>query len=196
MSKNYFDASLSGDRKLVEGIYPTHVIEVNIKEDIAIRGKNLATIYNLKVKVADEAKTHTFTSEDGQGFSGQVYVGKEIYAQGVFFFTHPEKPEHSHLSANPGGNEKYFEFCQMLGVECLEEEIEVASGNEVVKKKVPVLRALTEDDILGKPLLSCVGSVSWEDKGTGERKSTMKVKDYQPWKAGNTLDVEVDDLPF
>ncbi len=98
MSKNYFDASLSADKKLVEGIYPSHVIEVNIKRDVAIRGKNLATIYNLKVKVAEDAKSHTFTSETGEGFSGQVYVGRDIYAQGVFFFTHPEKPEHSHLS--------------------------------------------------------------------------------------------------
>ena len=196
MSKNYFDASLSADKKLVEGIYPSHVIEANIKEDIVIRGKNLATIYNLKVKVADEARKHTFTSETGEAFSGEGYVGRDIYAQGVFFFTYPAKPQHSHLSANPGGNEKYFEFCQMLGVECPEEEIEVADGEEVVKKMVPVLKALTEDDILGKPLLCWVGAVSWKDKDTGGTKSTMKVKDYQPWRDGKTLDVEVDDLPF
>lgn len=195
MVEEYYDPTMNDNTPLVEGIYPCHVTKCVLRKNVVVRGKYLANVYNLTLKVAKEVSGHTFKGPNGD-VNGSIYDGRDIYANGVFFFVTPSASEHSHLKSNPGGNENYLSFCQLIGFDCPNKDITITIDGKEVTKNVPILPELEESDIKGKPLFAVVSSASWRDKTTGEERSSMKAKTFQPWKEGNVLDIDKEEIPF
>ena len=178
------------------GLYPAHITKVEIVDRNVLK-KYKATIYNLHVKIADDAKNRTFKAKsDGVDVEvdGGQFVGREIRSQGVFKFLTP-KPDED-FEQNPGGNKKYMAMVEALGIEAPVVEVEV--GGE--KRKIKTLPNVTEMDLLGKPMIAGIGfSKPWKDK-TGKERRSLEVKSIRVWEEGKTIDisgdVDEDDIPF
>ena len=57
----YYDPAANSTKPLVPGVYPCHVTECNIREDVIVRGKYLSKVYNLKLKVDSSVTKHNFS---------------------------------------------------------------------------------------------------------------------------------------
>ena len=82
----------------------------------------------------------------------------------------------------------------MIGKEPQVKEIEM-NGEMVKVKELP---DLTEDDILGSPVLAVIGrGKPWKSDRDGKTRTSLEVKWYRSWADGDKKDVEAeDDLPF
>ena len=84
----------------------------------------------------------------------------------------------------------------MLGKEPKTTELEV-DGEKVTMKELP---DLSEDDILGKPVLAVVGKGKpWTSDRDGKTRTSLEVKWFRTWAEGDDIDPESlvdDDLPF
>ena len=104
---------------------------------------------------------------------------------GVFYFLSPQPGDD--FEPNPTGNTGYLYMCQALGIDLVESEV---NGEKVFK-----LPELTKDDIVGLPVLACVGeSKPWIGRD-GISRTSFEVKAYREWKEGKKKDV-LDDIPF
>ena len=170
------------------GWYPTHIVdwETVVKP---IRGKHRARIYNPKLEVAPEVEGFKFNIKDISGnqveVPGEQYKGKTFRSMGVFYFLSPQPGDD--FEPNPTGNTGYLYMCQALGIDLVESEV---NGEKVFK-----LPELTKDDIVGLPVLACVGeSKPWIGRD-GVSRTSFEVKAYREWKEGKKKDV-LDDIPF
>jgi|TARA_R110002051_G_scaffold88750_2_gene156482 hypothetical protein len=180
-----------------EGVYPAHVIKVDsaVRD---VRGSFKAVIYNVRVKIAPEADDITFDAVDYDGnevkVNGGDFTGREIRSNGVFKFMHPS--ESDEFESNPGGNKGYSNFCTVLGKQPKTTILEV-DGEKVTMKELP---DLSEDDILGKPVLAVVGKGKpWTSERDGKTRTSLEVKWFRTWADGKDIDPESfedDDLPF
>ena len=192
---NYYDPSDEGkSKRMVPGIYPCHIIKCDVKENIAVRNKYRAKIFNYRVKIHEEAKNHKYEITNIAGAKEQVtgegYIGYEVRSAGVFNFIAPG-PEDS-FEPNPSGNKRYLDFVNGLGIECPEKEIEINGEKKVVK----VLPNVEEADCLGSPVMAVINyGKPWKDKD-GNQRTSLEVKSITQWKEGSTIDVELEDLPF
>jgi hypothetical protein len=122
--------------------------------------------------------------------NGSVYADKEVRSNGVFHFIAPT--EFDEFSANPGGNKKYFDLVQALGVPCKETKVEV-DGKEKTIYELPNLEV---SDMVGKPVIATLNfGKPWKGTDGVERKS-LEVKHVVKWEGGEIVDVEAEDLPF
>ena len=191
---NYFDPSQEKtNTRLAQGVYPAHIIIC----DSAVRpikGKYKARIYNFRIKVANEVAERHYQIEDIDGgikdINSSDYIGREIRSAGVFFFLTPEIGDD--FEANSGGNRKFMETVEALGVDCPEVEVEIDGQKRMVKS----LPNLEHSDFLGKPVLANVGlGKPWKGSDGVERQS-FEVKSINLWKEGASVDVEAAELPF
>ncbi len=191
---NFFDPlQEKATTRLAQGIYPAHVIKC---ESVVrpVKGKYKARIFNYRVKVHTAVSDRHYQIEDIDGTMKDVdshnYVGREIRSSGVFFFLTPELGDD--FKANPGGNRKFMETVEALGIDCPEVEVNI-DGEKRMVKSLPVL---DHHDFLGKPVHANVGlGKPW--KGTdGVERQTHEVKSINKWEEGTTIDVEAEDLPF
>ena len=179
-------------KQLATGWYPAHIAKCDIATR-TVRGKHRAKIYNAHVEVAPEVKDFKFTIESITGekteVSGDGYAGKKFRGMGVFYFLTPQPGDE--FEPNAKGNAGYMYFCKALGLELKENTIKI-DGKD---KKVLSLPELNSDDILGKPVLACVGySKPWRDK-EGRERTSFEVKAFKPWPDGRLKDV-LEDIPF
>ena len=98
-----------------------------------------------------------------------------------FYFQNQKK-------SNPGGNAGYFAFCESIGIDCPTIEIDVDGE----KKEVKQLPTLSEDDLVGRPLLGTVFTTTYKDRD-GNEKSSLKVMKFEKWDAPKK---DFDDIPF
>lgn len=189
---NYFDPSQEKtNTRLAQGVYPAHIIKCDSVER-PIKGKFKARIYNFRIKIANEVTTRHYQIEDIGGILTDVnsadYIGREVRSAGVFFFLTPDIGDD--FEANSGGNRKFMDTVEALGVDCPEIEVEIDGEKRMVKS----LPSLEHSDFLGKPVLANIGlGKPW--KGTdGVERQSHEVKSINLWKEGTY--VETEKLPF
>lgn len=194
----YYDESADGPKApMPEGTYPSHVISVEtaVRD---VKGIYRALIYNVRIRIAPEAKETIFDAIDNEGVKVKVdggqYSGYEVRSSGVFKFLHPGKSDE--FESNPGGNKGYSNFCTVLGKEPKLVDVEI--NGETVKMKE--LQELKETDILGKPVLSVIRrGKPWTSNRDGKTRHPLEVKWFRSWADGEELDPDTlkkDDLPF
>jgi hypothetical protein len=192
--QHYFDASQEQSKvRLAQGVYPAHIIKCNSTVR-SVMNKYKARIFNFRIKVHDSVSKMNYKIEDIDGsfkdVEGSNYIGREIRSQGVFFFLTPDVGDD--FKANPGGNRKFMETIEALGIECPNMEIEVDGEKRTVK----TLPDIHESAFLGCPVTATVGlGKPW--KGTdGVERQSFEVKSITLWEEGTKIDVEADELPF
>ena len=191
-SVNYFDPSQEkANTRLAQGVYPAHIIKCDSVER-PIKGKFKARIYNFRVKIANEVVDRHYQIEDISGVMKDVnsadYIGREVRSAGIFFFLTPDIGDD--FEANSGGNRKFMDTVEALGVPCPEIEVEIDGEKRMVKS----LPSLEHSDFLGKPVLANIGlGKPW--KGTdGVERQSHEVKSINLWEEGTY--VETEKLPF
>jgi len=189
---NYFDPSQEKtNTRLAQGVYPAHIIKCDSVER-PIKGKFKARIYNFRIKIANEVTTRHYQIEDISGILTDVnsadYIGREVRSAGIFFFLTPDIGDD--FEANSGGNRKFMDTVEALGVPCPEIEVEIDGEKRMVKS----LPNLEHSDFLGKPVLANIGlGKPW--KGTdGIERQSHEVKSINLWEEGSY--VETEKLPF
>lgn len=174
------------------GWYPCHIVDCDVKTT-AVRQKYRAKIYNPLVEVAKEVKDFKFTINDISGnqkeVTGEDYEGKNFRSMGVFYFLNPQVGDD--FEVYPKGNVGYMYFCQALGLKLDKATIKIDGVDSEVLK----LPELSRDEIIGLPILACVGkSKPWKGRN-GETRTSFEVKAFKPWEDAKKKDV-IDDIPF
>ena len=186
---HYYDPSQNKNVSLVaKQLYPSHITECKVAE-VAVRKKYKAKVFNFYVEIADAVKELTFTNNSGKEIKGTSFAGRRVKGGGVFFFLNPTDGDD--FEANPGGNDKYLHFCESIGIECPEVEVDIDGEKRMVK----TLPELQVDDLIGKPLMSYIDVAPWKDK-EGNQKFSMNVKNFDKWTEGDSRDMAMEDLPF
>lgn len=179
-------------REIALGWYPCHIVDCNTRTT-KIKGKYKGKIYNPVLEVSPEAKDFTFTVKDINGnevqTTGESAVGKTFRSMGVFYFFNPQVGDD--FEANPSGNVGYMRFCEALGVKQEKSTIQIDGKDTEVYK----LTELSEDEMLGLPVMACLGkSKPWVGRD-GNSRTSFEMKAYRNWEDGSKKDV-VDDIPF
>jgi len=167
--------------------YRAFIIECKSQE-VTVRKKYKAKVFNYKLEVAEENSDLTYKSSDGKTVNGGVFTGKTFKGAGIFHFLTPSDGDD--FEANPGGNERYMEFCEAIGIECPEVEIEV----EGKKRMVKTLPELSTDDLLGKPILATLVESSFVNK-ENKKVTYFQARSVELWET-EARDLQDEDLPF
>ena len=189
---SFFDPSQEQSRvRLSQGVYPAHIIKCVVKE-CPVQNKYKARIFNFTVKVDKEVANNTYKIEgiDGnlESVEGSNYTGREVRSQGIFYFLTPDVGDS--FEAHAGGNRKYMETAEALGINCPEVEVEIDGDKRMVKQ----FPELTESEIKGKPIMGFIDIEEYVKDG--ETRISYKVKDFTDWADGKVKDFAMDDLPF
>ena len=171
---------------ITKQLYPMHAKAVEIKE-VDVRSKYRAKVFNIVYEIAEECAKYKYNTDSGE-ISGSAFVGKKIYATGVFMFLNPQAGDT--FESNNGGNERYLTFCETMRVACPEIEVNVDGETRMVKQ----FPELKEEEIKGKPIMGFIDKVEYVKDG--ETKTSFKVKDFSEWTDGKVKDFELADLPF
>ena len=190
-NKTSSDKFKSGEwkRPLQEGEYFGHILDVETKDvEYTKEGSTYkATVYNYKVKLAEENKSLNFTFGDEE-YTGGEYVGRDVKAAGVFKFHTPKSDDD--FVANPTGNKKYLWFCKNLDVEVKKAEREI-DGKKVT---VDIMPSLSEEDMVGKPIIAVIGR-GRPFEYNGRRIKPWEVKFVKSWDEGEIRDFS-EEIPF
>jgi len=189
---NYFDPSQEkANTRLAQGVYPAHIIKCDSVVR-PIKGMFKARIYNFRVEVANEVTERHYQIEDISGVMKDVnssdYIGREVRSVGIFFFLTPEIGDD--FKANSGGNRKFMDTVEALGVDCPEIEVEIDGEKRMVKS----LPSLEHSDFLGKPVLANIGLGKPWKASDGIERQAHEVKSINLWEEGSH--VETEKLPF
>ena len=184
---HYYDPKENTRVSLIpKQLYPMHAKTVGTR-DVDVKGKYKAKVYNIVYEIAKECSTHKYDTDKGE-INGSSFVGKEIYALGIFMFLNPK--EGDTFEPNNGANEKYLRFCETINVKCPEIEVDIDGEKRMVKQ----FPELTDRDIVGKPIMGYIDTVPYVKDG--EDRISFKVKDFTTWPEGKVKDFELDGLPF
>lgn len=191
----YYDSELDFAGPLPIGDYPAHIVKVDITTDLAIPKNNprhLVDIYNPFYRIAEEAENMTLSRKDERGnvveVPGKKLVGKEQRGDGIFRYKNPSgNPRFRHLKDNRGGNRRYRDFVSYLDV-----PMEEAMYKD---KKLFRLPRLSENDIVGRPIMIRIYHKSWT-RPDGITVPTAKAIAIGPWPSGGQRDVGREDIPF
>ena len=173
-------------RPLQQGEYFAHIKDVELR-DVSFKGFK-ATVYNYWIQVAKETKSVNFTFRD-ENYTGEEYVGRNIKGLGVFKFLSPK--EGDDFEANPSGNDKYLMFCKSIGAEIKKEEREI-DGKKV---NVEIMPSLSEEDVVGKPVIAIVDKGKPYTNKQGKEISPWQVKFVKQWDEGEVRDFS-QEIPF
>ena len=173
-------------RPLTTGEYLCHIKDVETR-DVSFSGYK-ATVYNYFVQVSDENEKLSYTF-DGEEYSGKEYARRNIKGLGVFKFLTPK--EGDDFEANPSGNDKYLMFCKSIGAEVKREEREI-DGKKV---NVEIMPNLSEDDIVGRPVIAVVGRGKPYTNKQGKEIRPWQAKFVKHWDEGEIRDFS-EEIPF
>ena len=174
------------------GWYPCHIVECKARTT-KIKGKYKAKIYNTVLEVAPAVKNLKFTIQDIKGhdteITGEDYIGRKFRSMGIFYFLNPQVGDD--FEAHPTGNVGYMRFCEAMGIEQEKTTIDIGGKDTEVFK----LTELSEDELLGLPVMGCVGkSKPWIGRD-GNTRTSFEVKAFRTWTDGGKKDI-LDDIPF
>ena len=173
-------------RPLTKGEYLGHIKDVSMRE-VSFNGYK-ATVYNYWVEVAKENDKMSYEFQ-GEQYTGQEYVGRNIKGLGVFKFLSTK--EGDDFEANPSGNDKYLLFCKSIGAEVKKEERDI-DGKKVT---VEIMPSLSEDDINGRPITAVVDRGKPYKNKDGKEINPWQVKFVKLWDEGEIRDFK-EEIPF
>ena len=99
-SDAWYDPSADFSGVMPVGAYKAYAKDLVVKENLVVRSKYLADVYEVKFEVAEENAENVY-DVDGKEVSGKSFVGKEIRSKGFFRF---KSPSDNKLQPNSGGN--------------------------------------------------------------------------------------------
>ena len=178
---------------MVEGEYFGHIVKVESRIiDVKKTGNFRARLYKYQVEVADENKSnkYTFTNINGeeQETDGSVYKCK-VFRGDLWRYLDPQKDDG--FDSNPNANKKYLYFCEAIGLKCKKEKRKI-DGEEIEVLSLP---SITEDDILGKPVVAVVKKGRPFTNKEGKTRSYYDCKWIKRWENGKAKEVG-DEIPF
>lgn len=203
--ESYYDPAKNPMAPFAQGVFPAHIVGCSIDVDRVIKGTSLADIYNPIYRIAEAAADRTYylaeevKDKDGNltgevtetEVSGERYVGREVKGSGIFRFKNPSGDSRFRgLKDNTGGNFRYMEFTEFIGIK---PERQVVGGKAKFR-----LRALAEEDLLGKALYISVFESTWTSKkpaSQGQEFKATKAVPQGPWPEGMESAPE-DPVPF
>ena len=152
------------------------------------------TVNEVSTFFEDTTKTNEAIDGKHVEVSGEQFVGKKLIAKGVFKFLDPQ--EGDDFEGCPTENHKYLRFCETLGLKP-EEQTRTIDGKET---KVKLLPHLTEEHMIGKPVIAVLHKVKdeWTNNKGEKMHYSWRVSYVKPWENGQDkkMEVNVDDLPF
>jgi len=168
----YYVPSDNDYEQVVEGVYPAHITDLNIVNDITIRKTgNKADIYKPVYKIAEEAGSH---------------VGRVVKSNGIFRFK-GAPPGSGDKRESTSGNRSYKQFLDVCKVP-LEEHKDPNNGESSYS-----LPAVTREDIYGYPVMIRVRHKQYELNG--ELRTAVEASLLYSWGDGKKLSVS-EDIPF
>lgn len=168
----YYIPSDSDYEQVVEGVYPAHITDLDIVNDITIRKTgNKADIYKPVYKIAEEAGNH---------------VGRVVKSGGIFRFK-GEPPSSGDKRESTSGNRSYKQFLEICNVP-LEENKDPNNGE--ISYSLPTV---TKEDIYGYPVMVRVRHKEYYLNE--EMRISVEASLLYSWGDGNKLS-ESEDLPF
>ena len=191
---SFYKPSTDGPKKtfrpFIEGEYYGHIVNVQTRI-VDVQGKYRARVYNYAIKVASKNSDMKYVKNGidnkPEEVSGKEYVGRLIYAKGVFRFLEPGNGDA--FEANPEGNKSYYYFCQAIGLDCKDVTKEI-DGEMVTFKELP---NLTTDAMEGQPVIGVSGFGKPYTNKDGNEVVPFNVKFVKKWEKGRVLD---EDIPF
>ena len=114
-SDAWYDPSADFSGVMPVGAYKAYAKDLVVKENLVVRSKYLADVYEVKFEVAEENAENVY-DVDGKEVSGKSFVGKEIRSKGFFRFKSPDKSIYPNLEENSGSNISYMELIESFGV--------------------------------------------------------------------------------
>ena len=84
-SEAYYDPAADFSGVMPEGSYKAYATELTVKENLVVKNKYLADVYEVTFEVAKENSDNTY-ERDGKEVSGKVFVGKNVRSKGFFRF--------------------------------------------------------------------------------------------------------------
>ena len=186
----FFNPGESTRKKLIpKQVYYAYISAVSIKE-VPVKSRYRAKVFNLTLELAKENEKVTFY-DNGKEVNGGIYEGREVRTKGVFLFLNPSDGDD--WEANNGANENYLGFCENIGIDCPEVEVEL-DGEKTKVKQFPILDA---SDLIGKPVRAYIVEESWKDK-SGQSRTSVKAVGFERWDAPlrNDLKDKHDDIPI
>ena len=179
-SEAYYDPAADFSGVMPEGSYKAYATELTVKENLVIKNKYLADVYEVTFEVAKENSDNTY-ERDGKEVSGKVFVGKNVKSKGFFRFKKPDPSTYPGLEENSGSNKSYKELVESFSVS-LEEDSEGRF----------FLPSVDESDIAGMPVLIDVYHSKWVDN-EGKDRTTPRVGAIYTWDGQKKKE---EDLPF
>jgi hypothetical protein len=170
----FYNPNADKTELLEEGVYPAHIIGLDVSRDITIRGKYIADIYNPQFRVADESPKSQ---------------GTDVRGLGVFRFKRPPEDNTRLVDRQGGGNRMYKKFLESLGVKM--SEVKDESTGETLYKLPSVLL----EDIYGKPVYIKVFHQKFISKRDDKEYTSAKATIEHGWGDGKQL-LYADDVPF
>ena len=175
-----------------EGEYYGHI--VNVSSRIVDFDNKRARVYNYAIKVADKNKSmeYKWTPDSGgeeKTTNGSTYVGRTIWAKGVFRFLEPGNGDP--FESNSEGNKSYYYFCQAIGLECKDVTKEI-DGEQVTFKELP---NLTTEKMEGQPVIAVCGYGKPYINKEGKEVTPFQVKWVKEWPKGRVIASD-EDIPF
>ena len=175
--ESYYDPSEDKPSVIIpEGDYYAHVKDFTMKEDVVIRGKHLADIYNLNFKLATDNSDKMFGEH-----SGSMFVGKVVRSKGFFRFKNPSDDK---LQPNSGGNREFKDVCESLRIKPEEKEID--------GRTVYALPVFSPSNCEGSPAIVKIKHDTWTNRD-GEEVTSPKVTSVYSWSNGKR---DLSDMPF
>ena len=165
----------------VDGDYYGHILNVTTRI-VDVMEKYRARVYNYCIKVAPKTGEMKYNS-----ISGKEFVGRMIWAKGVFRFLEPGNADP--FESNSEGNKSYYYFCQAIGLKCKDVTKKI-DGEEVTFKELP---NLTTANMEGQPVIGNCGYGKPYTNKDGKEVTPFQVKYVKEWPKGRILD---EDIPF
>lgn len=163
-------------KPIVDGKYFTNIIEYSEpKVDISTKKGAMCDILKITLQIDGEKHPEL----DGRRIWADVWITKEVNGK------------------NPSSNDnlKFYKFLEAIEYPLEEEEAEINGTTKMVKMLPQGAKEIFSEYITGKPLMVTTYTDNWTDKD-GNAKQTAKVKYFEEWKSGKSVDVTDDDLPF
>tara|TARA_R100001015_G_C4635064_1_gene203355 strand:- start:9160 stop:9792 length:633 start_codon:yes stop_codon:yes gene_type:complete len=175
-----------------KGDYYGHIVNVDSRI-VDVQGQYRARVYNYAIKVAPKNEHLNYAWQNDNGdmkeTSGKEYVGRTIWAKGVFRFLEPGDKDT--FESNAEGNKSYFYFCQAIGLNC-KDVTKTIDGEEVTFKELP---NLTTQHMEGQPVIAvCDYGKAYTNKD-GKEVTPFQVKWVKEWPKGRILEND-ESIPF
>lgn len=177
-SSAFFDPETDGkDKKLLKGVFPAHVLGLR-------SGSFDGSIpYNLELRIAPEAALYTGIDIDTNKVEqGDMCVGLTVTSKAFWFNPNPQPDKRR-------SNKRYADLLTELDIE-LEKKKDPTTG-----KEMPVLGALEDTDILGKPVFADI-RVEYDKRDLAEGNPKDKCRTYlkaaiiRKWEEGTPIPME------